>query len=400
MSTYLRNLVARTIGVADVVRPNRASRFAGREEFNEPDALTAASPSVRSALTGALDERYVSADVHAGKEREWNKRVAPARESGDPGEVQTSTSDRPLTSRSGSILVPERAGPKRSSDHAETPEAVGESAAAEPAIVTEYGRKNVTPISHVDSAAIGEADIAAPTEGEVRQGSHRADSRPSPSHRGRIDQREIAPREIDERSRTKSVNRTTSIPISFVDSAAPGEADAAAPNEGEARREGRSADARPSPLRRGRFEQMEIGPREVDGIRVAPREEEHEIATSSRTKKVDGTTPAAAEANRMAPREVLDEIAESRFGPGLAGHIASRRRVQQTARLRGAEPELEEPEPTFARDEPVINVSIGHIEVRVPAAPQLKMSPRDPRTVPSPSFELDAYLRARNEGHR
>ena len=214
MSTYLRNLVARTIGAANVVQPNLGARFLpGRGNADASRALTATSdrnlvrPRVRPdfppsrgegrsprdpSLTSVPHTPACKSSKLAVGVNERSDLTLARGEIGDREAVQTSPIIAPVTSQIGSITLLESAERKGLSPIRTTTEAMLEYAATKPAIASDNTRERVEPILSADAVSVDEALAAQPIDGEARRKSRTADARLSSSRREQVDHMEGA----------------------------------------------------------------------------------------------------------------------------------------------------------------------------------------------------------------
>jgi hypothetical protein len=304
MSSYLRNLVARTIGSAGVVRPSLAPRFlAGRGERDD-------------------------AGLHAAEPSGYTRHARP----GEPPDSATTrgAENRPTAGSEAGASTTGEANARASRSSALAPSNDRSHRSREP-----------------------NGPEAPPPEGPARDGVRaEATAKPSPSSRSRA---------------------STSAPPPANADAAVQEAHAVRAAQTDAARtfgELRPGLDHPSS---GSFEESETG-----------------------SDAQAGVDPRAARAGAFSGRErhAIDVRARSAFD------AANSRRHAEPAGKRAAERERTAPEPQPARDETIINVTIGRIEVRTPEAPRAKTPLKDARPAAAPSTELEAYLRGRNGARR
>jgi hypothetical protein len=334
MSTYLRHLVARTIGAAHVVRPYLAPRFATvLGQAGEGVEFDAASNVTKSGTASRGDEAGASARGFAERAVTTQGRT---RESGEAAEPRALIAAELISKRG--LVADEREFYAGDASVPQTGSARSAGSRVAPASDDDHARESSTPRSLVEPA-IREARF---DEDRVRF-----------SEPGSI-----------ERSSSGAQPRDFKAPEDTPRARRPENARIAAPE----------AQPGDDPLEPS----------------VAAFKVPDAFAKGSRT---------AAFSQGAATGEVARDASALQGEAGLAGQIAGRR-AQDTSRRRGDPREFDAREAQVARDETVINVSIGRIDVRGPAAPAPKIAPRDPKGVYAPNAQLDAYLSARDAARR
>jgi hypothetical protein len=374
MSTYLRNLVARTIGAATVVRPYGEPRLhGGRGAPEEPVDVGSTSALLangdRKLNSG---EAKVSAAASAARKRGAPALGEPATEVVD-GAVRPSHADMPIASPAGSIRPSGLAEREGSTMEQQSLAALPEHASRNVDVNSENFPTRTSRVVRVDAAA--NEDFATRS-----------------SRIARVD----AAADEDFSTRTPRVTR--------VDAAA-GE-DFSMPTSRVARVDAASdADGDELVVR----QQRAVEQTESDSPRTIRRFEERlassrgphadEIERASRSASMNPGTAAILEDKVLLvkARTSAAAVAEPQDGPEPTDRFVSRRRVHAGS-VHKADQESSESESGSARDETVINVTIGRIEVRAPAAaPRAKTSLDDQRKAASPRSQLEEYLSSRNQ---